>query len=831
MSNFHILYLDSDNFIASQVKMRLEWKGYHVISAGSEQELLTNIAQQLLPYDLLIVDFLTPSPNAFSLLEDLKLQNFSPPTIIVNTEKDSQLIAEAMHLGCMDYVVKDPLIQNFTEQLSYSIFQSIAKLQLNRTQLKNKRQPLNQSLKKQKLSKAESSQTDTYTSTATWEYSLSKKIVQWFPTQDSAKKTLSYEKFISRIHADDVELVKTKHNTCLYAHIPVNYSFRYLSDNKITTFHAFIKPDVDSSGVVNRLYGSLQTDSPQHLTDQNLQLKLSFFEHTKDAIFITDAHKRIISINNAFTTISGLSEQDALTKKCDILNTEQFDTHFFNAIGKTLKNKHFWQGEVSIRHLNGHSIPAWQSIYILKDKTGKIYQTISILRDISQQKEVEESIKFQANYDPLTHLPNRTLFKDRLANAIKQCQRNDKKLALMLLDLNKFKWINDTFGHHVGDCLLQETTKKLLSAVRSTDTVARLGGDEFCIIVPELEKITDAELIARKIFNSFEKAIVVDHQEVFISGSIGIAIFPDDGSNITTLQKNADSAMYIAKSLDDNSFYYYTQALQQETEKRLKLITDMQSAIIKQEFTLYYQPTIDLQNNKVIGAEALLRWNHPEDGYIPLSDFIPIAEESGLIREIGSWVINEVASNIYRWSTLGLPSIHISINQSATQYNQSNCHIEWLDILKRKQVSPNDITFEIPEKIFIEKQNTHLKSIRKLQQEGIQISLDSFGTGYSSLNYLKKFPFDAIKIDRSYIHSMTGDPTDAILVETIIILANKLGIRIIATGVENQEQLGLLGQLDQQCRYAQGNYFSKPLSLYEFEQFMKIQNKIGSYLK
>ncbi len=829
MSNFHILYLDSDNFIASQVKMRLEWKGYHVISAGSEQELLTNIAQQLLPYDLLIVDYLTPSPNAFSLLEDLKLQNFSPPTIIVNAEKDPKLIAEAMHLGCMDYVVKDPLIQNFTEQLSFSIFQSIAKLQLNRTLSKNKKHVPEQLAKKPGHTKTVSSEADT--SGTTWEYSLSKKIVQWFPAQGSAKKTLSYDKYISRIHADDVALVKTKHNTCLYAHIPVNYSFRYLSDNEITTFHAFIKPDVDSNGVVNRLYGRLQTDSAQQQADQNLQLKLSFFEHTKDAIFITDAQKKIISINNAFTTISGLSEQDALTKDCSILNTEQFDSDFFNNVGKTLKKNHYWQGEVSIRHLNGHSIPAWQSIYILKDKAGKIFQTISILRDISQQKEVEESIKFQANYDPLTHLPNRTLFRDRLANAIKQCQRNEKKLALMLLDLNKFKWINDTYGHHVGDCLLQETTKKLLSAIRSSDTVARLGGDEFCIIVPELEKITDAELIARKIFNSFEKPIVIDHQEIFISGSIGIAIFPDDGSNLVTLQKNADSAMYIAKNHDDNSFYYYTQALQQETEKRLNLITDMRSAIVRQEFTIYYQPTIDLQNNKVVGAEALLRWNHPTAGYIPLNDFIPIAEESGLIREIGNWVINEVACNMHHWSTLGLPPIHISINQSSTQYNQPDCHHEWLAILKKNQVPPGCITFEIPENIFIEKKSSHLKSIKKLKQEGIQISLDSFGTGYSSLSYLKKFPFDAIKIDRSYIHSMTSNPTDAILVETIIILANKLNIRIIATGVENQEQLELLGQLDQQCRYAQGNHFSKPLSLDEFEQFMKIQNKLGSYLK
>ena len=809
MENFHILYLDNNDFLGSQVKMRLEWKGYQVSSMDNEGEFLTNIRHQL--YNLLIIDFLTPRPNAFSLLEHLKQQNITLPTIVVSDDKDYSQVINAMHLGCMGYVVKEPLIQNFVEQINLSIFQTFEKLQYHKTSAGEDNNLPIHTTKIQPVA------------TSNWEYFLTNELVQWLPPQKTTKTTLPYDEFTARIHPEDLAMVKTQNNICLFSQQPVEYSFRYLSDNnQETKFHTRIKAEVDSNGVVKRLYGQLQTYSSQQLTDQNLRLKLSFLDNTVDAVFITDAQKRIISVNKAFAAITGYSEQDILKKYTDILNIEQYDAVFFNKVAAELKNRSYWQGEVLIRHCNGHSIPVWQSSYILKDAAGNMTQSISVLKDISQQKAYEETIKFQANYDSLTQLPNRTLFLDRLTNTIKRTERNNGKFALMLLDLNKFKWINDTLGHHAGDILLQETAKVLQAAVRNSDTVARLGGDEFSIIVSELEKTTDAELIVRKIFNAFKQAIFIDQQEVYISGSIGITIFPDDGNEIDTLQKNADSAMYIAKGNGLNSYYYYTQALQQEAEKRLKLIDDMRSAITNQQFTLHYQPIIDIETKKVASAETLLRWNHPQEGNIPLNDFMLIAEESGLIREIGNWVIEEVAANMQSWAARGLPSLHISLNQSVAQYSLSECHVKWLDILKKKQISPRSITFEISEKVFFEEKNNYLNSIEKLKKEGIQISLDSFGTGYSSLSYLKKFPVDVIKIDRSYIHTMIDDPTNAILVETIILLANKLGIKVIATGVENKEQLALLKQ---QCRYVQGYYFSKPLPLSEFEAFMEIQNR------
>lgn len=760
MSAFRILYLDNNYFVASQIKMRLEWNGYHVTTTHKEQELLTKIANQ--SYDLLIVDLLTPTPNAFSLLECLKGRNIlTPPMIIVSENNDYHEVAKAIQSGCMDYVIKKPLIQNFFDQINLSVFQALEKLKQQQAE-NNKPNPIATCSN----GKAASTQ-------------LTNE--RHYPTQPPFQSTLQ----------------------------------------KNPTFNNYkIKQRITDIVSPNEQVETIPSDQ---LNDQNLRLKLSFFDNTADAIFITNAKRQIITINNAFTTLCGYPSHEILKKEAYILNAGKFDTDFFNNIAKKLKNEPFWQGEVLIRHYSGHFVPVWQSIFILKDAVGNISQSISILRDIRQQKAYENEIKFQANYDSLTQLPNRSLFLDRLTNAIKLAKRNNSKLALMLLDLNKFKWINDKLGHHAGDQLLQETARKLQTAVRNVDTVARLGGDEFSIIIPDLVKSTDAELIVRKIFNAFKEPIFIDQHEIFISGCIGITIFPNDGNNSTTLQKNADRAMYMAKNSGRNGYVYFTQALQQKTEKRLQLISDMRSAMLNQEFSLHYQPIIDVITKKVCSAETLLRWNHPESGQISLNKFIPLAEESGLIREIGHWVMEQVANNIHYWLSLGLPPMQISLNQSVAEYSLPQCHIDWLNILKNKKIPVNSIAFEISEKIFNNENNNYVNSIKKLQQEGIQISLDGFGSGYTSLNYLKKLTIDAIKIDRTYIQSMADDPTHAIFVETIILLANKLGIKVIATGIENQKQLALLKQ---QCRYAQGYFFSKPLPFDEFITYTKIQNQL-----
>lgn len=682
MSTFQILYLDKDKHIASRVKPHLETKGYCVFTANSEQEVTSNNQH----FDLLIIDFLTPTINAFSFLHFLKAQEISTPTIFVHTKSNSQLNAKILKQDKIGFVLKQSSTQDFLNQLSLCIAQKIPK------------------------------------------------------------------------------------NTA-----------------------------------------SLSIPS----------LNLNAIADAKEAIFIADANKNIISINPAFSRISGYSAQDVLNQKSDMLNIGYFNNQYFNSVAKILKNKLYWQGEVLIRHKKDYSLPIWQSIYILKDNTGKISQSISVLRDLKQQKSIEKNYFPRENYDALTQLPNRKLFVDRFNSELNRAKRNNKKIALLLLDLNKFKSINVKYGYPVGDVLLQATAKSLLSSIRKSDTVARLRGDKFCILLPELEKIADAKLIAHKIFQAFNQPIIIDQQQIFIHGSIGISIFPSHGSNIESLQNNAENAMQIAKGLTDNSVFCYNPPTNQQTEKdKRKLITALHTAIVNQEFHIHYQPIIDLKTNTVNSAEALLRWKHPKTGYVPLSEFIPLAEESGLIRDIGNWVITEVANNIQHWSSLKLPAIEVSINQSIIQYSLPECHVTWLEILAEKQVSPKLITFELSEKIFLEGSN-YRDSIDKLKQAGVKIALDSFGSGDSSLSYLKKFPINLIKIDRSYIKKMVDSPTYSILVETIITLTSKLDLDVIAIGVETKEQLDMLKP---RCQYAQGYYFSEPLPLAAFEKYIAEKN-------
>jgi two-component system CheB/CheR fusion protein len=557
----------------------------------------------------------------------------------------------------------------------------------------------------------------------------------------------------------------------------------------------------------------------QHLTeDINTTLASTYLQTTSDAVFITDEQHRIISINPAFSQICGYTKNQIIGKKASLLNVGLDKKTLSNTLFRALKQDNFWQGELLIRHDKGTVIPVWQSTSASKDDAGRITQTISLFRDISQQKEDVAAITYQANYDDLTRLPNRNLFIDRLSIAIKHAQRNKNRVALMLLDLDKFKWINDNLGHHAGDILLQSTAKKLTASVRDSDTIARLGGDEFTIILPELEKGNEAEIIAQKIFQAFSIPITIDEREVSISGSIGIAVYPDDGTDIEALQKSADKAMYSAKTARPNSYRYYTKVMQQKTEKRLNLISSLRQAIENREFTILYQPIIDINSKTIISAEALLRWENPSSGLIAPDDFIPLAEESGLIRPLGNWVLAEVAKNMRRWLTSGLKPINICLNKSAAQFSKENCATEWLEILKAFQIPPERITIEISENTFINHVESYTKIITILQAQGIKISLDCFGTGYSSLTYLNKHPVDMLKIDRSFIHDCVENTQHAFLIETITTLANKMGITVIATGVENKHQLE---QLKQHCQYVQGFFFCKPLPLKKFELFLE----------
>lgn len=429
--------------------------------------------------------------------------------------------------------------------------------------------------------------------------------------------------------------------------------------------------------------------------------------------------------------------------------------------------------------------------------------------DISLRKERDERIQIQANYDTLTGLPNRSLFLDRLNQGMIRSEREDKKLALMFIDLDGFKYVNDTLGHHVGDLLLKKAAKRLTDCMRSSDTVARLGGDEFTIIMPSLDDPARISLAAQRILDALAKPFQLNDEEAIVSGSIGITVFPDDATDANDLLRNADAAMYRAKDQGKATFHYYTADLNEEVKERVAIKTGLSKAMERNEFSLHFQPKLDLQSDCFTGVEALMRWNSAELGFVTPNRFIPSLEETGLVIEVGEWVICQACEQHLKWIDGGLPPIRIAVNLSARQLREPSFVAIVEDVLRKYEISPQFLEIEITESMLMSDSNAIVTALDQLHDMGIHVSMDDFGTGYSSLSYLKRFPIDTIKIDRSFVAEIANDPDYAEIIKTIISMGKTLNRKIIAEGVETEEQLSILR--DYNCDEIQGYFISRPM--------------------
>ncbi|MCW9006012.1 MAG: EAL domain-containing protein, partial [Gammaproteobacteria bacterium] len=457
-------------------------------------------------------------------------------------------------------------------------------------------------------------------------------------------------------------------------------------------------------------------------------------------------------------------------------------------------------------------------------------QVIALIRDISEKKLTEDQMAYMAYHDSLTGLPNNHLFKDRVTHCIASAKRNSTKLAVMFLDLDRFKLINDTLGHSVGDKLLQATAERLQNCIRSSDSVtinsnapinpsiARLGGDEFIILLESIVDLKIVNRIAERLVNEISQPIQIEQQEVFTSTSIGIALYPDDGKDVDSLLKNADAAMYYAKDQGRNNFQYYTQSMNEAAAQQLILGNSLRKALTNDEFQIYYQPQVSVITGQVIGLEALVRWKHPEKGFISPALFIPLAEETGQIQAIGEWILYQACLQGAKWIEEGYRPLIISVNLSAKQLRQSNLQQIIKNTLKETGMPAKFLGVELTESAIILEPDMALDRLKKIKSLGIKLSLDDFGTGYSSLSYLKRFPIDTLKIDRAFIKDIKTDHEDATLVKAIITMAHGLGMDIIAEGVELQEQLEFLGA--NACDAIQGFLFSKPLPAKKIEPLL-----------
>ncbi|MGB5199187.1 MAG: EAL domain-containing protein [Sedimenticolaceae bacterium] len=566
------------------------------------------------------------------------------------------------------------------------------------------------------------------------------------------------------------------------------------------------------SGV--HVQGSISDISSRKKSEEDLKLVAGVFDNTPEAIFVTDANARILRVNRAFIEITGYSTEEAVGQTPRLLHSGYHDESFYRSFWASLNETGVWRGEIRNRTKSGEIFPAWENVSAVRNNAGQTVQYICIFSDISEKKLSEERLRKLAHYDVLTDLPNRLLFNERLDHALKRVQRNDRELALLFLDLDHFKNINDSLGHPVGDAVLRLVAERLTQAVREEDTVARLGGDEFVVILEDLSHGEDAANVAEKLVEAMEHPFVIDGQELTLTTSIGIGLRDDAGDDSTTLLKNADSAMYHAKQAGRNQYQFYKPELTVAALQRVHLGGELRRALDRGEFEVWYQPLIRLSDGAVVGAEALLRWHHPERGLVPPGTFIPLAEEQGLIGPIGDMVLETACMQLRHWLDCGLSLEKISVNVSGHQLHKGDFAATVARNLQAARLSANQLELELTESTIMEHSKQSLGLMGRLKELGVTISVDDFGTGYSSLHYLKILPIDKLKIDRSFVKEVPQDASDVAIVRAIIALGQSLNLDVLAEGVETAEQQAFL--VDEGCDEVQGYLFGRPLPPNEF---------------
>ncbi|MFZ5967848.1 MAG: EAL domain-containing protein [Bacillota bacterium] len=639
----------------------------------------------------------------------------------------------------------------------------------------------------------------------------------------------TYEEFIDMpvrdiAYEEDRELVLNNLKKRIYGEIDsIRYQFRGLTKDHQVIYVEVLGNQFTYQGKKS-IIGSLIDISERVKNHEKLRMANEIFENTIEGIVVTDIKGNIHWVNPAFSKITGYTLEEVLGKNPRILKSDRHDDAFYRNLWSTLRRTGQWKGEIWNRRKNGEVYPEWMTISTIKNDFEEPVRYISVFNDITERILKEEHIKYQAYHDALTGLPNRLLVNDRLEVALTHAQRNKEQIAVMFIDLDRFKNINDTLGHAMGDMLLKEVAQRLVQCVRKGDTVARLGGDEFIIILENIKHVEYVVDIVQKIFTSLSHSYLLKDHEIFVTGSIGISIFPMDGEDVDTLIKHADTAMYRAKEQGRNTYQLFTSSMNERAMERLSLENDLRKAIIKNEFLVYYQPQMEIKTGNIIGAEALIRWMHPTMGLVPPGQFIPIAEETGLIEQIGEWVLMEACCQMKAWHNQGFGDMKISVNLSMRQFHQGDLVEKVNAALKNAKLAPKYLDLEITESCAMQDPDFTISVISQLRAQGVTFSIDDFGTGYSSLALLKAFPIHKLKIDKSFIHDIDEVSENLAIVLAIIDMAHRLKLRITAEGVETEKQLELLRI--HLCDEVQGYLLSPPLKPEDFEKLM-IKGKQG----
>ncbi|MDX2421781.1 MAG: EAL domain-containing protein, partial [Amphritea sp.] len=547
------------------------------------------------------------------------------------------------------------------------------------------------------------------------------------------------------------------------------------------------------------------------------------FNTTQESIVITDKTTRIINVNPSFENITGYTFDEVKGKKIGLLKSDQHSSEFYSEMERSYKQSGFWSGEVINKAKNGDLFPVFLNISAVKDESGYIVQYIGVITDISVIKQSQDKIQYLANHDSLTGLPNRTLLADRLEHALQESRRSKKQIAVLFVDLDRFKVVNDGMGHNVGDSVLIEVSKRLSSVLRSGDTVARVGGDEFIIIIQDLDSALNASKVALNLIQSVKEEITVDEHKITIGASIGISIYPNDGHSADELIRQADIAMYDAKENGRNMYRYISQELSSFAFEKASMESSIREGLSNDEFEVYYQPIIDLETMKVSHLEALIRWNHPKLGLVLPNKFIPLAEESDLITEITKYVVFKVMTTINDLKMINHYKCKIAINFSLKDLESDSLFYTFKNYLQQFKIDGSSISLEITERKVILSNDKNQKHLERYKKLNVAFSMDDFGTGYSNLGYLINKPFDILKIDRSFISRIGEVDKSEEVVKATISIARALGLKTVAEGVETKEQFDFVAKHN--CDFVQGFYFKTPEPISEIIDYLQLDDK------
>jgi diguanylate cyclase (GGDEF)-like protein/PAS domain S-box-containing protein len=586
-------------------------------------------------------------------------------------------------------------------------------------------------------------------------------------------------------------------------------TLRYQENLGQTCLDMTLAPVVGSDGRVEAVAVFSRDITEVKKALESMDLAARIIEGSKEGIVITDRSGTILDVNSAFCKLTGYNRDEVVGKNPRMMKSDRHEANFYREMWHTLRATGHWQGEVWDRRKTGEVFPKLLSISSVRNDAGRITHYVGIFSDISQIKETEVRLQQMAHHDPLTRLPNRLLFRDRLQYALVDCSRHNRTAALMMLDLDRFKHVNDTLGHRIGDDLLVNVACRLTGCLRESDTVARIGGDEFAIVLSQVTSGRAAAGIAKKIGAVLAEPFDLHGHRVNVSASVGITLYPNDGTSADRLLQNADMALYRAKEAGKNSFRFFSPEMNLQVQKRLELERELRQALERDELEIYYHPRIDCRTGSLTGLEALLRWNHPTQGLVSPADFISIAEETGLILPIGELVVAMCCRHVRQWQQAGAPQIPIAVNISGRQLSHAGLVDSFVRIIEEEGVTPEFLELELSESAAMQDADTTTEVFHQCKSHGMRVCIDDFGTGYSSLSYLKRFGVDRLKIDRSLIEVSPSDPDDKAVVATVVAMAHTLDFAVVAEGVETMEQLSLLQSLD--CDEWQGYLCSRPV--------------------